>query len=61
MTEMERKVAIITGGSQGIGAGLVEAYRQRGWAVVANSLRITPSKDPDILTGPGRRLRAGHR
>ena len=50
MTETEQKVAIITGGSQGIGAGLVDAYRQRGWAVVANSLSIKPSKDPDILT-----------
>ena len=53
MTETEQKVAIITGGSQGIGAGLVDAYRQRGWAVVANSLSIKPSKDPDILTVRG--------
>ena len=53
MTKTEQKVAIITGGSQGIGAGLVDAYRQRGWAVVANSLSIKPSKDPDILTVQG--------
>jgi len=53
VTETEPKVAIITGGSQGIGAGLVDAYRQRGWAVVANSLSIKPSKDPDILTVQG--------
>jgi len=53
VTETEQKVAVITGGSQGIGAGLVEAYRQRGWAVVANSHRIKPSKDPDILTVQG--------
>jgi len=53
VTETEQKVAIITGGSQGIGAGLVDAYRQRGWAVVANSLSIKPSKDPDILTVQG--------
>jgi NAD(P)-dependent dehydrogenase (short-subunit alcohol dehydrogenase family) len=53
MTETEQKVAIITGGSQGIGAGLVDAYRQRGWAVVANSLSIKLSKDPDVLTVQG--------
>jgi NAD(P)-dependent dehydrogenase (short-subunit alcohol dehydrogenase family) len=53
MTETEQKVAIITGGSQGIGAGLVDAYRQRGWAVVANSLSIKPSNDPDMLTVQG--------
>jgi NAD(P)-dependent dehydrogenase (short-subunit alcohol dehydrogenase family) len=53
VTETEQKVTIITGGSQGIGVGLVDAYRQRGWAVVANSLSITPSKDPDVLTVPG--------
>jgi len=53
VTETEQKVAVITGGSQGIGVGLVDAYRQRGWAVVANSHRIKPSKDPDILTVQG--------
>ena len=37
MSEEDRKVAIITGGSQGIGAGLVAEYRRRGWAVVATS------------------------
>jgi len=46
-------VAIVTGGSQGIGAGLVEGYRQRGWAIVANALTVEPSKDPDILTVEG--------
>lgn len=44
---------IITGASQGIGAGLVEAYRKRGYAVVANSRHITPSSDPGVLTVPG--------
>jgi NAD(P)-dependent dehydrogenase (short-subunit alcohol dehydrogenase family) len=51
--ETGQKVAIVTGGSQGIGAGLVEGYRQRGWAVVANSLSTKPSKDPDVLTVEG--------
>jgi len=43
----------VTGGSQGIGAGLVDGYRKRGWAVVANSLNIKPSTDPDVLTVAG--------
>jgi NAD(P)-dependent dehydrogenase (short-subunit alcohol dehydrogenase family) len=53
LSETEQKVAIVTGGSQGIGAGLVDGYRQRRWAVVANSLHIKPSKDPDVLTVEG--------
>jgi len=53
VSESGQKVAIVTGGSQGIGAGLVDGYRQRGWAVVANSLHIKPSKDPDVLTVAG--------
>jgi NAD(P)-dependent dehydrogenase (short-subunit alcohol dehydrogenase family) len=40
MAEKEQKVAIITGDSQGIGAGPVAAYRQEGWSVVANSRTI---------------------
>ena len=35
-----QRVAIITGGSRGIGAGLVAGYRARGWAVVASARRI---------------------
>jgi len=35
------KTAIITGASQGIGAGLVEAFLTRGYNVVANSRNIT--------------------
>jgi NAD(P)-dependent dehydrogenase (short-subunit alcohol dehydrogenase family) len=50
---MTGKVAIITGGSQGIGAGLVAGYRARGWAVVASSLTIKPSDEPDLLTVAG--------
>src|SRR5262245_54026343 len=33
--------AIVTGASQGIGAGLVEAFLRRGYSVVANSRHIT--------------------
>jgi NAD(P)-dependent dehydrogenase (short-subunit alcohol dehydrogenase family) len=47
------RVAIITGGSQGIGAGLVAAYRQQGWAVVANARTIKPSEDRDVHTIEG--------
>ncbi|TFV57157.1 SDR family oxidoreductase [Mycobacterium sp. PS03-16] len=46
-------VAIITGASQGIGAGLVAAYRGLGYAVVANSRSIGDSDDPMVLTVAG--------
>ena len=36
-----QKTAIVTGASQGIGAGLVDAYLKRGYNVVANSRNIT--------------------
>jgi NAD(P)-dependent dehydrogenase (short-subunit alcohol dehydrogenase family) len=48
-----RKVAIITGASQGIGAALVKAYRDRDYRVVANSRSIKPSSDPDVIAVPG--------
>ncbi|QSX73497.1 SDR family oxidoreductase [Lysobacter arenosi] len=47
------KVVIVTGASQGIGAGVVQAFRDRGYRVVANSRNIKPSNDPDILTVAG--------
>jgi NAD(P)-dependent dehydrogenase (short-subunit alcohol dehydrogenase family) len=50
---IERKVAVITGASQGIGAGLVKAYRDRNYRVVATSRTIKPSNDPDILAVSG--------
>ena len=50
---MMGKVAVITGGSQGIGAGLVAGYRGQGWAVVASARTISPSEDPDLLTVAG--------
>jgi NAD(P)-dependent dehydrogenase (short-subunit alcohol dehydrogenase family) len=37
------KTVIVTGGSQGIGAGLVRAFLDRGYRVVANSRNITKS------------------
>lgn len=38
-----RKTVIVTGGSQGIGAGVVKAFLSRGYNVVANSRNITKS------------------
>jgi NAD(P)-dependent dehydrogenase (short-subunit alcohol dehydrogenase family) len=49
----DRKVAIVTGGSQGIGAGIVEGYRHHGWAVVATARTITRAADPDFLAIAG--------
>jgi NAD(P)-dependent dehydrogenase (short-subunit alcohol dehydrogenase family) len=49
----ERKVAVITGASQGIGAALVKAYRDRNYRVVATARSIRPSDDADILVIPG--------
>ena len=48
-----KKVAIITGASQGIGAGLATAFRRAGYAVVGTSRSIPPSDDPDFLTVQG--------
>jgi NAD(P)-dependent dehydrogenase (short-subunit alcohol dehydrogenase family) len=48
-----KRVAIITGGSQGIGAGLVAAYRKQGWAVTASARTIAPCDDPSLLTISG--------
>ncbi len=48
-----QKVAVITGASQGIGAELVKAYRERGYRVVATARSIQPSEDPDIVTVAG--------
>lgn len=53
MNGPERRVAIITGASQGIGAGLVAGYRQLGWAVVADALTMKPSEDPGVVTVEG--------
>jgi NAD(P)-dependent dehydrogenase (short-subunit alcohol dehydrogenase family) len=53
MSMSEQKVAVITGASQGIGAGLVDAYRKLGRAVVATSRGIAPADDAGVLTVPG--------
>jgi NAD(P)-dependent dehydrogenase (short-subunit alcohol dehydrogenase family) len=52
-TVRDKRVAVITGASGGIGAGLVAAYRDRGWAVIANARTIKPAGDPDVLAVEG--------
>jgi NAD(P)-dependent dehydrogenase (short-subunit alcohol dehydrogenase family) len=47
------RAAIITGASQGIGAGLVDAFRRAGYAVVATARSIRHSDEPDLLTVAG--------
>ena len=49
----ERKVAVITGASQGIGEVLVKAYRERNYRVVATARSVKPSNDDDVLAVPG--------
>jgi NAD(P)-dependent dehydrogenase (short-subunit alcohol dehydrogenase family) len=49
----ERKVAVITGASQGIGAGLVRGFLDHGFRVVANSRSIKPGASKDVLAVAG--------
>lgn len=49
----DQKVAIVTGASQGIGAGIVAAYRRHGFAVVATSRSIQASAEPDLFAVAG--------
>ena len=49
----ENKVAVVTGASQGIGAGLVQGFLDRGYRVVANSRSIEPSDRKDVLAVAG--------
>ena len=53
MSHQQHKVAIVTGASQGIGAGLVKALRERNYSVVATSRSIRPSNDPGVLAIAG--------
>ena len=49
----ERKVAVITGASQGIGAALVQAYRSRNYRIVATARSMSPSVDDDMVAVSG--------
>src|SRR5216117_1251039 len=40
-----QKTAIVTGASQGIGAGIVKAFVEHGFNVVANSRKVTQSTE----------------
>ena len=52
-----QKVAIVTGASRGIGAGLVEAFLSRSYSVVANSRNITKTNpftaSPNLVLADG--------
>ena len=48
-----RKVALITGASQGIGAGVMKGFLAAGYRVVANSRTIAPSTCPEVFTIAG--------
>jgi NAD(P)-dependent dehydrogenase (short-subunit alcohol dehydrogenase family) len=49
----EQKVAVVTGASQGIGAGILKAFRDRNYRVVATSRAIKPAADPGVVTVQG--------
>jgi NAD(P)-dependent dehydrogenase (short-subunit alcohol dehydrogenase family) len=49
----EHKVVVVTGASQGIGAGLVQAFRERNYHVVANSRSMKKTSDPGVLAIAG--------
>ncbi|GAA2832314.1 SDR family NAD(P)-dependent oxidoreductase [Nonomuraea rubra] len=51
--QQQQRVAVVTGASQGLGAGVVEGYRKLGYAVVAVSRTIAPSADPHVVTVQG--------
>ena len=42
--EVKRQTMIVTGASQGIGAGVTKAFIKRGYNVVANSRKMTESE-----------------
>jgi NAD(P)-dependent dehydrogenase (short-subunit alcohol dehydrogenase family) len=53
VSRQDQRVAIVTGGSRGIGAGIVAGYRRLGWAVVAASRSVKQSEDPAIVNVAG--------
>jgi len=51
--DAKHKVAVITGASQGIGAALVRAYREREYRVVATARSMPSSDDSGVVTVSG--------
>jgi NAD(P)-dependent dehydrogenase (short-subunit alcohol dehydrogenase family) len=49
----KEKVVIVTGASQGIGAGIASAYRELGYCVIATARSIARSADPRIVAVSG--------
>ena len=52
-TPQPRKVVIVTGASQGIGAGIARGFHGLGYLVVATSLSISPSDAAGVHTVQG--------
>ena len=52
-TPASQPVAIVTGASRGIGAGVVDPFRAAGYAVVGTARSMPSSDDPDFLTVDG--------
>ena len=51
--DADRRIAIVTGASAGMGAALTEAMRRAGYAVVATALSIDATDADDLLTVAG--------
>jgi NAD(P)-dependent dehydrogenase (short-subunit alcohol dehydrogenase family) len=49
----QQRVAVVTGASQGIGAGILQAFRDRNCRVIATSRSIKPGGDSDVVTVQG--------
>ncbi|MGI4745710.1 MAG: SDR family NAD(P)-dependent oxidoreductase [Janthinobacterium lividum] len=46
----EQKVAVVTGASQGLGAGIAKAFLVKGYRVVVTSRSIAESQNPNLVT-----------